>query len=344
MENTTNIQEVTQIITVVKSLQTKINHVIDEYNNYIKYLKDRDITIDESVEDEERLAKSKEVLTKIDKFVECKKIFYDNTKQTMEITKTLSEELKKLMRRMALTDEEMIIETNNKIIDFIQEKNEEMKKNEIEKLQKQIQEIEEKYKTENDTLQSQRIHHGQYQLLMDGIMDSQEREQLLKWTDMQLDKVILDSNYDEWKAGSSGLNQKLLKKENLVFLIEDTAGNTFGGFLKSKIDKEASWINDKNAFLFSLRSNGRIDGMMKYEIKEPKYAFYLYENNQDRFFGFGYGVGHALTIFKANRKSQSYCDQNDKYFNYHNIESALCGTKHPEKMTLKRIVIIQMKQ
>ena len=344
MENTTNVQEVTQIISTVTSLQTKINHILDEYKNYIKYLKDRDITIDESVEDEERLAKSKEVLTKIDKFVECKKILYDNTRQTMDVVNTLQTELKKLMRRMALTDEEMIIETNNKIIDFIQEKNEEMKKNEIEKLQQQIKEIEEKYKTENESLQSQRIHHGQYQLLIDGIMDSPEREQILKWTDMQLDQVVFDSLHDEWKAGTSGLNEKMLKKDNLLFLIEDMVGNTFGGFVKSKIEKEGSWISDKNAFLFSLRSNGRIDGMMKFEIKEPKYAFYLYENSQDRFFGFGYGVSHAITIFKANRKSQCYCDQNDKYFNYHDIDCALCGTKHPEKMLLKRIVIIQMKQ
>ena len=339
----TDVEEVSQIITTITSLQTKINHVNDEFNNYIKYLKDRDITIDESVEDEERLAKSKEILTKIDKFAECKKNLYENTKQAMETVKGLHGELKKLMRRIALTDEEMIIETNNKVIDFIQEKNEEKKKSEIEKLQQQIKEIEEKYKNEHDTLQAQRIQHGQYKLLIDGILDSQEREQIMKWTEMQLDQVIFDSSIHEWKANTPGLNDTLLKKENLLFLIEDTIGNTFGGFLKRKIEKEATWINDSNAFLFTLRSNGRIDEMMKYEIKEPKYAFYLYDKSQDRFFGFGYGSGHSLTIFKANRKSLSYCDQNDKYFNYHNIPNALCGTTHPDKMTLKRVVIIQMK-
>ena len=125
--------------------------------------------------------------------------------------------------------------------------------------------------------------------------------------------------------------------------MEDSIGNTFGGYLTSIIDKENVWINDSHAFLFSLRSNGRINEMMKFEIKEAKYGFFLYEKSNERFFGFGYGVGHALCIFKENKKFQSYCDQNDKYFNYHNIPNALYGNKHPEKMMFKRLLIIQMK-
>ena len=46
MEDNTHIQEVTQIIKTIYSLQTKITTIIDEFKNYIKYLQDREIELD----------------------------------------------------------------------------------------------------------------------------------------------------------------------------------------------------------------------------------------------------------------------------------------------------------
>ena len=45
---------------------------------------------------------------------------------------------------------------------------------------------------------------------------------------------------------------------------------------------------------------------------------------------------------KENTKNESfYRDEN--YFNKHQIKKALCGKGHGEKISVKRIVVIQMK-
>ena len=54
---------------------------------------------------------------------------------------------------------------------------------------------------------------------------------------------------------------------------------------------------------------------------------------------------------KENYKNESYCEQNQYYFDYHGIENALCGKigywklveLKGESFTPKRIIIIQMK-
>ena len=61
--------------------------------------------------------------------------------------------------------------------------------------------------------------------------------------------------------------------------------------------------------------------------------------------------GHLITVGdvclkKGNSIKFSYCGQNEDIFNYHEIETALCGKEgYPrgERFTPKRILVIQMK-
>ena len=51
-------------------------------------------------------------------------------------------------------------------------------------------------------------------------------------------------------------------------------------------------------------------------------------------------------LYKDSNKNQSYCEQNNNWFDYHRIPKALCG-KEPKKygymyFTPKRILVIQM--
>ena len=73
---------------------------------------------------------------------------------------------------------------------------------------------------------------------------------------------------------------KVMNKEDLIFLVEDTEGNKFGQYLHSRITGYYP-IRDPNSFLFSLQSNGRINGMMKFEIKDAKNTFYLDHQSSD---------------------------------------------------------------
>ncbi|EMD46256.1 Hypothetical protein EHI5A_011240, partial [Entamoeba histolytica KU27] len=118
-------------------------------------------------------------------------------------------------------------------------------------------------------------------------------------------------------------------------------GNKFGGYVNSKIDEVDEWIYDSKSFVFSLESNGRIKGMIKFDIKKPQHAFVLcYQSNKDCLFGFGQRQVD-ICVCKENDKTKSSCKQNA--FEYKGISNALCGKEFPYHFTPKRIIVIEMK-
>ena len=65
-------------------------------------------------------------------------------------------------------------------------------------------------------------------------------------------------------------------------ICEDFDGNKFGGYINATLDKIHDSVThdsaeDPESFLFSLKSNGRLKGMMKFESKDEdsaKISFY----------------------------------------------------------------------
>ena len=82
---------------------------------------------------------------------------------------------------------------------------------------------------------------------------------------------------------------------------------------------------------------------MKFEIKDLEEGGYkLYEKSS-------YGLIWLGDIYlgKEYKKNKSFSDQHENWFDYHEIQNALCG-KEPNKFGLmyftpKRILVIQMK-
>ena len=129
-------------------------------------------------------------------------------------------------------------------------------------------------------------------ILSDKIFVSEKEVQIIEnWCDMTLNDVIFDSNYDDWKIGTSVFHEKLFGKENIIIIIEEEKGNVFGVFLNTIIndirivDEDELFygrtIADMNAFTFSLRSNGRIPQPEKYPMREEymEWAFQLFDEN-----------------------------------------------------------------
>ncbi|BFU18597.1 trichohyalin, putative [Entamoeba histolytica] len=113
-------------------------------------------------------------------------------------------------------------------------------------------------------------------------------KQLEEWTERRISNILFDSDKDDWKVDTSVFIQRIMNKEHLIIIIKDSNGNKFGGYVHSKIDKTGQWIYDSNSFLFSLESIERIKGMMKFDIKEPQFAFCLFNQSYDCLFKFGY--------------------------------------------------------
>ena len=114
-----------------------------------------------------------------------------------------------------------------------------------------------------------------------GIVEKDEMDKLEEWTNKKCSEVLFDSDKDDWNSNTI-LNKRIMNKNQLVFVIEDEQNNKFGGYLNATIYRtncgngwENSNILDSNAFVFSLKSNGRMNRMMKFEIRNTTYTFLI---------------------------------------------------------------------
>ncbi|BFU21936.1 trichohyalin, putative [Entamoeba histolytica] len=163
-------------------------------------------------------------------------------------------------------------------------------------------------------------------------------KQIEEWTERRINNILFDSDIDDWNKGTTVFGERIMNKEHVIIIIEDSEGNKFGGYVNEKIDKVESYINDSKSFLFSLESNGRIKGMKKFDIKYPEYAFILHNQSDDCLFAFGFGYFCDIRVYKENNKTKSYCNQ--RSFEYKGVRNALCGKYN---FTPKRIIVIEMK-
>ena len=165
-----------------------------------------------------------------------------------------------------------------------------------------------------------------------------ETKQLLEWTNKKYAEVIYDTDRDGYpKDETTTFGETIMNRNDLIFIVEDYDGNKFGEYLHSKITAWDTTIADSNAFMFSLKSNGRLNGMMKFEIINTSCAFVLY-NDCDVF----YMGSRYVRIYKQNDRSKSYAD-NQGCFNFHGLTNSLVGkTGSSNPFTPKRITVIQM--
>ncbi len=87
---------------------------------------------------------------------------------------------------------------------------------------------------------------------------------------------------------------------NTLFVFKTTSNYVFGGFIRESINKTDQYINDQNAFMFSMRRNGatnfnilRVDGT-KTGNDGSQYSFY-----RGSTYGPTFGGGHDLYISNA---------------------------------------------
>ena len=80
-------------------------------------------------------------------------------------------------------------------------------------------------------------------------------------------------------------DKKLIGRKQLVFIIKDVEGEKFGYYLNTRIkiennDQYYTWTDNKS-FEFNIESNGRLDRMMKFEIKDTSCGYALYDKSNN---------------------------------------------------------------
>ena len=175
-----------------------------------------------------------------------------------------------------------------------------------------------------------------------------EISQIENWSGLKYLALLFDSKYDNWSMNDSIFDSCIFGKENIVVLVDDHQNNRFGVFLKSKIEtyqyqEFGEWkgqsITDGNAFVFSVKSNNRFNGMMKFPIKstDKEHAFILYKRDSPMLFCVG---GNDISIKKEEYKSKCFCKQSS--FSYQGKSNCLIGREGSENpFTVMRVRVLQ---
>ena len=172
----------------------------------------------------------------------------------------------------------------------------------------------------------------------------EEMKQIEEWTNKKCDTILFHSDKDDWSIETSVFDKKVSGKNNLIFVVEDTMNNKFGYYFNGTIDlnKSDSYLKGNGCFLFTLYSNGRVNGMMKFEQKNRTYGFIVNDKTDDALFAIHWG----FSIKKENKKNKSSVNEYSKFFDYHGTTKAF----HPDltdgswkEFTPKRFVVIEMK-
>ena len=89
-----------------------------------------------------------------------------------------------------------------------------------------------------------------------------ESRLLKEWTKKDFRDLLFDSNTMNCTKESSQLFDIIKFRKNLLFIIEDEKGKKFGGYVNAEITKSHEWIDDENAFVFTLVNNAYIEPEM----------------------------------------------------------------------------------
>ncbi|ELP85293.1 hypothetical protein EIN_085050 [Entamoeba invadens IP1] len=138
-----------------------------------------------------------------------------------------------------------------------------------------------------------------------------------EWTNLKMAHVVFDSSTDSFSMCDSVFANKIENKKNLVFLIQDTTGFVFGGFVgKEIVKKESQTIEDENCFVFVTESHGLLKSQMKFKIKEEHkgiaFLWYFLDNDQEGLFGFADDIMIYKDGIKESRFNLSCFEYGDK--------------------------------
>ena len=214
--------------------------------------------------------------------------------------------------------------------------------------------VEEWKKNDDEQRKKQREERKQIELRRKTFNEMQQiyEDELLHiqhWTKKEFGDVLFDISLDNWKMKTSILNEQIIGKKDLLFLIEDMNEELFGYYNSACIEEKYDCFRlktEKQSFLFNISSPDRLKQPEHFEVTDVYYGGYtLYKETDEKLILLG-----DIELFKEESKEKCCCYQNNDYFNYHGKEKALCGKevkyswdKKKENCFIpKRFIVIQM--
>ncbi|BFU19253.1 predicted protein [Entamoeba histolytica] len=333
-----NNQMFKEVVETLPNIQQSIDDTTKNYEYYIGSIKNEVFRIKENETYEEAIKRGEGIFDRIDETERRRKIVIEKSQLTIKQIEIMKNKIEIIIMKCN-NDEGTLSKTRNELIDKIISIEEMIMKNKIFKKPEETDKITSEFNKKKEEWQTYYSDYLERKKREEEERRKEEMLQIEEWTNRKVGNILFDSNKDDWNKSTSVFYQRIMNKEHIIIIIEDEDGNKFGGYVNEKID-EVGYIKDSKSFLFSLESNGRLDGMMKFDIiKQPQHAFILFSKSDDCLFNFGY-YGD-ICVHKANYKTTSSCKQYS--FQYKGISNVLCGKEYPNRFTPKRIIVIEMK-
>ena len=174
-------------------------------------------------------------------------------------------------------------------------------------------------------------------------LDIYEKKQLQRWTRKKCGEVLFDSEKDDWSRNTSVFDDRVVNRSHLTFVIEEITGNKFGYYFNGTVNTIGSWIKSTGSFQFSLKSNGRLDGMYNFYQKDSCSGLHVFGKSNSSLFC----VHGGIWPNKENTKRISQLFENQTHFEYHGYKNVYLSNSHKKSchhtnFTPKRITVIQM--
>ena len=163
-------------------------------------------------------------------------------------------------------------------------------------------------------------------------LSSEEMKSLEEWLKKHVVKILFDTNTNNWDKKGCEIEQTILNKKELLFVIETENGQKLGCYINVPITSMNKYIVDSNASLFEFVENNGY----QFPINTPKYAIKIYPMKKDELFVIGDG---DITIYKKEKKEKCFCKL--KSYRNVNVKEGLIANRG--KFTVKRICVVQMK-
>ena len=338
-----SIEIIPETINQLERFKTVIDAFIQQINEYMKGVKryeNKEFNIEENIKSLDQQKLSETLLDQLEDI----KIRNNLVLQQFDVFQTHFDKLKNKIDELKskyLKDQENCKLKKKNFSEFLHETFETIKKNQ-----------------ENHYYQYEKQSYDIFYPQLKNIeMEFEEMKQLEKWTNKRCGEILFDSENDDWSRNTSVFDQKIAGKSNLLLYVEDMEKNKFGSYLSEKA-LEVSTDNKmkplgKDSFLFLLKSNGRLDGMMKFEIQQQHNGYILDDKNNDRLIRIGFGKDCYIEKKDEHLKQKAYsgCYVNQSStFDYHGLSNVLigrsCAYNSPKRKECsfipKRSVVIQM--
>ena len=338
-------QIIPQINKQLEQFKSSIDVIIQQNNEYFNSIKRySNKTFDIEINGELTEEKKNEIDTMIDQLEDIQQrneIVLQNLDEFNLKMKEMKETMENTLENEYLENQEFCQNKLDELSEIIIDYCDDEKEKELTKLEEEKRKIMEKYDQISNPYNKyvdQMIHPS-----IKDSLDFREMKKLEKWTNKKCGEVIFDSDKDNWSRNTSVFDDRVMNKSYLTFIVEETSGNKFGYYFNGTVNKYNSCIKSTGCFQFSLKSNGRINGMMKFEQQgscgglciDDKRSSYLFQMNG------------GICPHKENSKGNSYLYENTYCFDFHGYKNVFLSNSFNNnssvKFTPKRITVIQMK-